>query len=189
MSCWVVPTVAADFWGVTLDVVWRRICDGLVPHKTEEGFVFIDVDPWTADSDGNLLHQPPSTFVAASDAISLEESILTSAFAPDDIVPAQWLESQPSDAGIELLEAKFLTADSWDIASIEQLTRDDESEPVFASIAEDEADFEHVNDDSDAHSELPDLDEEETATFGRLSWVEVRSQVSRIRRPPPSFAS
>src|SRR5258708_2501356 len=36
MSCWVVPTVAAEYWGVTLDVVWDRIHSDLVPHKTEQ---------------------------------------------------------------------------------------------------------------------------------------------------------
>ncbi|HEY8750402.1 MAG TPA: hypothetical protein VIM11_20630, partial [Tepidisphaeraceae bacterium] len=65
MSCWVVPSVAAEFWGVTVDVVWERINCDLVPHKTERGFVFIDVDPWRPESTGGYLHEPPPTFVAA----------------------------------------------------------------------------------------------------------------------------
>ena len=52
MSCWVVPAIAAEFWGVTLDVVWDRIYSDLVPHKTEQGFVFIDVDPWGPTVEG-----------------------------------------------------------------------------------------------------------------------------------------
>jgi hypothetical protein len=36
--------------------------------------------------------------------------------------------------------------------------------------------------------ELPELDDEESATFGRLSWQEVRQSVGRTRRPPPRAA-
>src|SRR5689334_1550062 len=65
MSCWVVPAVAAEYWGVSLDVVWDRIYSDLVPHKTERGFVFIDVDPWNPDPSGALHHTPPATYVEA----------------------------------------------------------------------------------------------------------------------------
>jgi len=64
MSCWVVPAIAAEFWGVTLDVVWDRIYSDLVPHKTEQGFVFIDVDPWGPTVEG-AGHVPPPTFMMA----------------------------------------------------------------------------------------------------------------------------
>src|SRR5690348_11660018 len=66
MSCWVTPAVAAEFWGVTLDVVWNRIHSDLVPHKSERGFVFVDVDPWTPAFTGHILHDPPPTFVPAA---------------------------------------------------------------------------------------------------------------------------
>ena len=68
MSCWVVPSVAAEFWGVSLDVVWTRIYAGQVPHKRDGGFVFVDVAPWGADFKGVVRHQPPITYVAADDA-------------------------------------------------------------------------------------------------------------------------
>ena len=102
------------------------------------------------------------------------------------LCPHSRLEPKPSEEKIERLGKGLLTAGSWDISSMEQLTSDDETQPVFACLAEDEAELEEGNDDSDAENELPDLDEEETSTFGRLSWVDVRSQVSRTRRPPPS---
>ena len=67
MSCWVVPSVAAEFWGVSLDVVWTRIYAGQVPHKRDGGFVFVDVAPWGADFNGVVYHTPPMTYVAAED--------------------------------------------------------------------------------------------------------------------------
>jgi hypothetical protein len=131
--------VAAEYWGITLDVVWRRIYNRLIPHKSDGGFIFVDVDPWTPDVHGHQLHEAPPTFVA-------------------------------SDA--------FEPAPAFDLPVIEhfaaEVREDEESEedPPAADETEEAA--------------LPELDEEETATFGRLSWVEVRQQVSRTRRPPPS---
>ena len=45
MSCWVVPTLAAEFWGVSVDEVTRRINAGEVPTREEAGFQVIDVAP------------------------------------------------------------------------------------------------------------------------------------------------
>ena len=48
MSCWVVPTVAAELWGMSVEAILSRARSGEVPSKTENGFMFIDVAP---DSD------------------------------------------------------------------------------------------------------------------------------------------
>lgn len=45
MSCWVVPSVAAEFWGIPIAHVLERIRHGLVPFKTELGFTLVDVAP------------------------------------------------------------------------------------------------------------------------------------------------
>jgi hypothetical protein len=141
MSCWVVPTVAAEYWGISLDVVWRRITDGLVPHKSDSGFLFVDVDPWAATCTGALRHRPPPTFVITADAPSAVES------------PMLWPVMEPPVD----LPAVLLSELSENGEESNGQTQDDE---------------------------LPELDEEETATFGRLTWSEVRQQVSRTRRPP-----
>ena len=141
MSCWVVPTVAAEYWGISLDVVWRRVTDGLVPHKSDSGFLFVDVDPWTSHCSGAFRHEPPPTFV------------ITAATPPT--VESSFQATQTDYSLGEELAAQTLSDPS-----------DDLDEPAKQS------------------DELPELDEEETATFGRLSWEEVRQQVSRTRRPP-----
>lgn len=45
MSCWVVPTVAAELWGCSLESVLAEIRHGRVPTKDEGGWTFVDVAP------------------------------------------------------------------------------------------------------------------------------------------------
>lgn len=148
MSCWVVPTVAAEYWGVSLDVVWRRIYDGLVPYKNDRGFVFVDVDPWTPDAKGALHHEPPPTFVTPQEPLLHSTASTTASWQEPALAVA---EERPN---------------AWEVGY---------------SIDRPEAKTETDED------ELPPLDDEESATFSRFSWHEVRQRVSRTRRPPPAF--
>ncbi|MBC7782521.1 MAG: hypothetical protein H7144_01670 [Burkholderiales bacterium] len=45
MSCWVVPSLAAEFWGISLDHVMSKIHNGEVAAREEHGFTLIDVAP------------------------------------------------------------------------------------------------------------------------------------------------
>lgn len=45
MSCWVVPSIAADLWGVSVQQVIEKAQAGSIPSKSEAGFTFIDVAP------------------------------------------------------------------------------------------------------------------------------------------------
>jgi hypothetical protein len=45
MSCWVVPTIAAELWSVPLAQVLGQIEAGSLSCKTEHGFVLVDVAP------------------------------------------------------------------------------------------------------------------------------------------------
>src|SRR5690348_17077985 len=49
MSCWVVPTIAADLWGCTVENVWAAIRDGRIPTREENGWLFVDAAPHGAD--------------------------------------------------------------------------------------------------------------------------------------------
>lgn len=143
MSCWVVPTVAAEYWGISVDLVLRRMSEGLVPQMSQSGFIFVDIDPWATACTGAFRHEPPPTFVSTAESIAPVES----AWSPVSIM-----------------------ANAEDESSVELML--------------DETDDSEERQDEDG---LPDLDEEESATFGRLSWEEVRHKVSRTRRPPPAF--
>ena len=45
MSCWVVPSVAAELWGCTIDAVMSKIQNGHVATRDEAGWTFVDVAP------------------------------------------------------------------------------------------------------------------------------------------------
>jgi len=45
MPCWVVPSIAAEFWRVSVDHVLHGIKQGTIQSKSEDGFLFVDVAP------------------------------------------------------------------------------------------------------------------------------------------------
>jgi hypothetical protein len=70
MSCWVVPTVAAELWGVSLEHVLAMIAEGKVTSKGEYQLLVVDVAPATAQTaDTSTTSQKPrnpaSTYAAA----------------------------------------------------------------------------------------------------------------------------
>jgi hypothetical protein len=59
MSCWVVPMVAAEMWGVPVEAVLQKARDGQVPSKSENGFMFVDVAPDSPKIDVPRSLRPP----------------------------------------------------------------------------------------------------------------------------------
>jgi hypothetical protein len=60
MSCWVVPTVAAELWGIPVDNILHQIRNGSLASKHENGFTFIDVAPHSPVMERpKALRQPP----------------------------------------------------------------------------------------------------------------------------------
>jgi hypothetical protein len=45
MSCWVVPSLAADYLGITLDELMQRVNAGAMTIRSEDGFDMVDVAP------------------------------------------------------------------------------------------------------------------------------------------------
>ncbi|HEY7089095.1 MAG TPA: hypothetical protein VH518_13455 [Tepidisphaeraceae bacterium] len=45
MSCWVVPSVAAELWGISVERILEGTRAGEIPSKTELGRMFVDVAP------------------------------------------------------------------------------------------------------------------------------------------------
>jgi hypothetical protein len=45
MSCWVVPSVAAELWGVSVPQILAQMNAGKLASKQEKGFTFVDVAP------------------------------------------------------------------------------------------------------------------------------------------------
>jgi hypothetical protein len=75
MSCWVVPNVAAEIWGISLDEVLHRINTGAVVSKREYGFLLVDTAPLgplfrSTAGEGKA---KPRTWVAVQTWVEVEE--------------------------------------------------------------------------------------------------------------------
>ena len=70
MSCWVVPTIEAEIWGVSVDHVLSQVRDGHLPHQIDEGFVFVDVFCHGGGGGCGVTRcePPPPTFTVLSEA-------------------------------------------------------------------------------------------------------------------------
>ncbi|MGH7213396.1 MAG: hypothetical protein ACREIT_01245 [Tepidisphaeraceae bacterium] len=83
---WVVPTVAAEVWGVSLEQVLADIREQRVQCREEDGFVFVNLD--------GLSHAPfrpedrPPTYVV----VSYEE---LQALGGEDPEPMSWAKGDP----------------------------------------------------------------------------------------------
>src|SRR5262245_17019925 len=64
MSCWVVPSVAAELWGISVEKVLEGTRAGQIPSKTELGRMFVDVAPDspTLQTPKALRPPPPPTY-------------------------------------------------------------------------------------------------------------------------------
>src|SRR5438309_12109172 len=67
MSCWVVPSVAAELWGCPMQTVLDAIRAGQLPSREENGWMFVDVAP---DSPNLIVQAPQAIRAATFDAIS-----------------------------------------------------------------------------------------------------------------------
>ena len=108
MSCWVVPNVAAEIWGISLDEVMQRIASGAVVSKREYGFLLVDTAPLgplfkSTAAEGKA---KPRTWVAVQTWVEIDEEIDDSDESIDDAgmdlaVDGDSIEEEPDD-GIEL---------------------------------------------------------------------------------------
>jgi hypothetical protein len=64
MSCWVVPSIAAELWGVSVEQVLSGMKAGHIPSKQELGRMFVDVAPDSpkVELPRQLRPPPPPTF-------------------------------------------------------------------------------------------------------------------------------
>lgn len=60
MSCWVVPTIAAELWAVPLQQILDGLRDGHIPSKVEAGFTFVDVAPESPKLETPRAMRPPT---------------------------------------------------------------------------------------------------------------------------------
>ncbi len=82
MSCWVVPTLAAELWRMPLEQVMKMIREGSVPTKQDEGFTFIDVAPNSPKLEPRQARSEkrPPTFIPAADEQDIDVLLMDDAF-------------------------------------------------------------------------------------------------------------
>jgi len=112
MSCWVVPSLAAELWRMPLDLVLQRMKDGLIPSKREDGWTFIDVAPAGPQTPNPPLLPPeqrPATYtlvetpqdIPADTSADIEEAALAALTAaasdPEMLSPVD--EEEPGSLG------------------------------------------------------------------------------------------
>ena len=76
MSCWVVPSLAAEVWQIPLAEVLQRISEGEIAVRVEGGFTFVDVAPNGPRVERPNLppgERPPTWAVATDDPVTDEE--------------------------------------------------------------------------------------------------------------------
>lgn len=76
MSCWVVPAVAAEYWGIPIAQVLERVKSGAVCSKTEFGFMLVDVAPNSPRAETGFrppAANPPTYVPTPSDELTEEE--------------------------------------------------------------------------------------------------------------------
>ena len=108
MSCWVVPNVAAEIWGISLDEVLQRINSGAVVSKREYGFLLVDTAPLgplfrSTAGEGKA---KPRTWVAVQTWVEVDDLIDDQNESIDDAgmdlaVDGDSIEEEPDD-GFEL---------------------------------------------------------------------------------------
>jgi hypothetical protein len=81
MSCWVVPSIAAEMWGVSVNHVMEGIRGGKIPSRSELGFTVVDVAP---EPDAAARRKPaerPRTFMPVT-PVEMPAPIAVSAASP-----------------------------------------------------------------------------------------------------------
>jgi hypothetical protein len=99
MSCWVVPTIAAEIWGVNVDHILQRVRDGNLAYRVDEGFMFVDVEP---PPQPKIEHPPTFTVLSEAELDALrdaEEDYLVSQHDEDDESQAPDDEEASIDLG------------------------------------------------------------------------------------------
>jgi hypothetical protein len=66
MSCWVVPSIAAEIWGVSIQNIMDRMKAGSIPSKSESGFTFVDVAPESPKIESPKARVTPPTYTVVT---------------------------------------------------------------------------------------------------------------------------
>lgn len=177
MSCWVVPSIAAELWGIPLEQLMGQIRAGAVTSKTEHGFVLVDVAPDSERVAPSPRRRRPRT------------RTFTPVVEPTLGIPAPLV----SDAELPALAANVRPMTAADglrpeepcdiavrVAAAAADADDDDDDRIRAACDQ------HLHEDEMGPAGDPDPDRDGIyADEGPpLHWQVVRARVARTRKPP-----
>ena len=168
MPSWVVPTTAAELWGVSLETLLAKVSAGTLKSQIQHGFVLVEAPPdaFTAsDAGADAAHAAK----AVSPPRRRRRKARTRTYTP---VPS----IAPADS------PALSTLASRDVAEPTTIT----TSPATTSTVVCPADRERTDEEELGPSGDPQPgDEARYPDDGApLHWQEARARVSRTRRPP-----
>ena len=99
MSCWVVPSIAAELWGVSVEHVLAGIREGRIPSRIDNGFMCVDAAPGSPRLKRSVDEHPPTFTVVTED----EMAALLGGNADDELLDEEPEctdeESEPEEQG------------------------------------------------------------------------------------------
>jgi hypothetical protein len=180
MSCWVVPSVAAELWGIPLEQLMGQIRAGAVTSRTEHGFVMVDVAP-----DSERIAPAPRrrrprtrTFTPAVEPGPTGAASVVS----DAELAALGIEARPTPAAAA---DGLRPEEPCDIAMRVAAAAADSDHYAIGPACD-----EHLHEDEMGPAGDPDPDRDGIyADEGPpLHWQVVRARVARTRKPPGARA-
>jgi hypothetical protein len=97
MSCWVVPTIAAEYWRTSVQHVLDCIERNAVPVLRENGFTFVDIlpDPKPIDHRVPADQRPPTYTEPVAAVAEVEPEIEPEMQVVDEPESADWVSRNP----------------------------------------------------------------------------------------------
>lgn len=189
MSCWVVPTLAAEIWGVSLDHVLWQVNSGAIPSKVDYGFVLVDVAPGSdmiaPPPAAAPVSPPPTTFVPVSDGLSEDEvaALAVPEVAPPTIPQPAVAEASPEE--LLALQALAMPSVTPTVTSVKLSDRRRRRPSKPMMLVREPLRVEEDDESEDG----PDPNHGEVDDGKPLDWRATRARVAMTRRRPPSFSA
>lgn len=165
MSCWVVPSIAAELWGIPLEQVLGEIRAGAVVSKKDYGFTVVDVAPDSrelAPPPVRLRVPPPITYIPAGTLEEAEE--VATEIAEQMSAASSVVESMPPSTDVPAIP----------LAAIEPAATNGHAFPPPAATDDDESE------------DGPDPNYGEPDDGKPLDWRAARAKSAMQRRRPPT---
>lgn len=95
MSCWVVPSVAAEIWGTSLEHVLDQIAAGALRTHRENDWLFVDVYPAVPGVELGRKTPRPPTYTIVRERKRRASPVAVPAGPSDDQKEEPWPDPEP----------------------------------------------------------------------------------------------